>query len=111
LRKEIKPRFPESLEKLRLAVRAYGNNARLARLTEVSALTISKIADGTTRFPWAQTVEAIWQVLEEPKSLQQPVQKERQPERRKDRAGKRQYGYVPKRTRVRRYQVRVGKPF
>lgn len=59
MRTKVEPRYPEENQKLRRAVLSFGNTTRLARESGVGVATIQRIADGESKFPWAQTVRAI----------------------------------------------------
>ena len=63
MRKKVEPRFPEENQKLRRTVLAFGDDRRLAGESGVTLATITRIAQGKSRFPWAQTVRAIEQAL------------------------------------------------
>ena len=124
MRKKLEPRFPESLQKLKCAIRAYGNNAELARRSGLSVATITNLTKekDSTRFPWAQTVEVLWQVLSPPEVIPQRATQlvstdkkqaatSQVSGRRTRRYGKSSHVRASVRLIARPVRVQIGKPF
>ena len=73
MKKKLKPRFPGLIKKLQRDVIKFGDNRRLARESGVGIQTVERIALGDSKFPWAQTVLAIRQVLDRQNQVEKSV--------------------------------------